>query len=92
MAEKKPPGLNILYKSLSFLPKMPDEDAGRLFKALYNFGDSGDIPDFADEYTPLGLTFQTLSQQIEENNNKYAEKCRQNAENAKGRKKPTDPF
>ena len=74
-----------MLESRMFFDKLPNDQAGQLIKALLAFADCGEIPNFADELSPLGFAFSAISAQVKRSSEKYEEKCRKNAENAKRR-------
>ena len=60
---------------------LQDAEAGRLFKALFQFAVHGETPIFEDGMTQMCFSF--ISAQIERDVQRYEEKCKRNAENAK---------
>ena len=60
---------------------LPDAEAGRLFKGLFQFAVHGETPIFEDGMTQMCFSF--ISAQIERDVKRYEEKCKRNAENAK---------
>lgn len=64
---------------------LSDEQAGKLFKALFDFSISGKVPEFSDGM--LMMCFSFLSAQIERDTAKYKEKCERNRQTALEREK-----
>ena len=85
IAMSKPKAVQIMLESRMFFDKLPNDQAGQLIKALLAFADCGEVPNFADELSPLGFAFSAISAQVKRSSEKYEEKCRKNAENAKRR-------
>ena len=74
----------ILHKdSLSILDKLGDEQAGQLFKAIYQYQNNKELPKKLDPITDLLIT--PFINQFKRDQEKYEEKCRKNRENAKKR-------
>lgn len=64
---------------------LSDEKAGRLFKAILQYGHNGSLPDFPED-TMQGL-FAMYQVQIDRNKENYAETCERNKRNAESRYK-----
>ena len=60
---------------------LSDQQAGRLFKALFAFAESGDIPTFDDGMTAMAFSF--ISSQISRDSEKYDEVCKKRSESGK---------
>lgn len=58
---------------------LSDRDAGRLFKALFDFAESGLEPDFSDA-GDLSMCFSFISAQIRRDKEKYDDICEKRAE------------
>jgi len=79
MSEKKS---FILYTdNRSQINMLSDQQAGRLFKALFAFAESGDIPAFDDGMTTMAFSF--ISAQIKRDSDKYDDVCKKRSENGK---------
>lgn len=71
---KTPPGFMTYYKTVRpFLNRMSDEQAGRLYKALLDYAENGEIVDFDDPLT--GAVFDSLRASIDRDAGKYDEAC-----------------
>ena len=64
---------------------LSDDKAGRLFKAILQYGHNGSLPDFPED-TMQGL-FAMYQVQIDRNKKIYAETCERNKRNAESRYK-----
>lgn len=82
---KSPPALQIMVEYYDLISRMPDEDAGKLLKGLFEFQVNGTKPKFAEEYNPLGFAFTAISNQVQRSNERYEEICKKNSENARKR-------
>ena len=60
---------------------LSDEQAGKLFKGLFEFAVFGKSPEFSDGM--LNMAFSFISAQIERDTAKYQETCMKRSENAK---------
>ena len=81
----------LVYKDWAyFVDSLCDETAGKLFKALFSFVNEGELTDFDDPMVVPIYNF--MIKHITENEVKYQEKCKKNAENgAKGGRPPNKP-
>lgn len=80
MAKKKS---FILYADyIKHIAKLTDEEAGRLFKAIFNYVNSGEIPNL-DGMAAMAFSF--ISNQLDNDLQKYEEICKKRAENIKKR-------
>ena len=61
---------------------LSDDDAGRLFKAIYAYADQDILPDFNG---PMMSLFTVIRSQIDRSRKAYKEKCEKNKANAKKR-------
>ena len=61
---------------------LSDDDAGRLFKAIYAYADQDIMPDFNG---PMMSLFTVIRSQIDRSRKVYKEKCEKNRANAKKR-------
>lgn len=62
---------------------LSDDDAGRLFKAIYAYADEGGMPDFNG---PMMSLFTVIRTQIDRSNEAYKAKCERNRTNSMKRK------
>lgn len=86
MSEKKS---FILYTdNRSQINMLSDQQAGRLFKALFAFAESGDIPAFEDGMTTMAFSF--ISAQIKRDSDKYDDVCKKRSENGKKGGRPSE--
>ena len=80
MAEKKS---FVLFNDLSIpIQKLSDEDAGKLFKAIFKYQE-GEIP--TDLPPAVDMAFLFVKQQLDRSTEKYTATCKKNSENAKKR-------
>lgn len=89
----KKPSFLVYYDNEVIVLRLPDEEAGRLFKSLFPYGREKIKPDF-DKNPALAMAFDILSMAIDRDNEKYVKRCEANRENGRkgGRpkKNPTD--
>lgn len=66
------------------------EECGMLFLAIFNYEESGEIPDFSGA---LAMAFSFIRKQLDRDKEAYQDKCRKNAENGAkgGRPKKEEP-
>lgn len=62
---------------------LTDEQSGKLFKAIFEYVDSGAEPDFSE--LALAILFSIFKSQIDANTEKYAKVCERRSENQKKR-------
>lgn len=80
MAKKKS---FILYADyIKHIGRLSDEDAGRLFKAIFNYVNSGELPDL-DGMAAMAFSF--ISNQLDSDLQKYEAVCKKRVESAKKR-------
>ena len=80
MAKKKS---FILYADyIKHIGKLTDEEAGRLFKAIFEYVNEGRLPDL-DGMTAMAFSF--ISNQLDSDLRKYEETCKKRSENIKKR-------
>ena len=73
----------ILYKDQkTLINKLSDEQAGKLIKAIYEYEDTGETPNFD---LVLDIVFTSIKTTLDKNRQKYAEKCKKYQENIKKR-------
>lgn len=76
----KPKAMQILLEQYDLVSMLSDEEAGKLFKALFQFAENGEITEFNGM---LKMAFVAISKQVKNFSDHYEEKCRKNSENAK---------
>lgn len=80
MAKKKS---FILYNDyIKHIGKLSDEDAGRLFKAIFDYVNEGKLPDL-DGMAAMAFSF--IANQLDTDLQKYEETCKKRSENIKKR-------
>ena len=80
MADKKS---FVLYKtSAPVFKALSDEDAGKLIKAIFDYTDTGTLPTFTGE--PF-IAWASIQSYLDNDAEKYAERCKKNAENIRKR-------
>ena len=65
------------------LELLSDEEAGKVFKAIVEYVDIGKLPQFGDR--SLQVFFNTITDQIDRDREKYEKKCGANRENQQKR-------
>lgn len=83
MAKKK--SFVLYFDCKKQIDMLSDEQAGKLFKALFDFAESDEIPEFSDGM--LTMAFSFISAQIERDSVKYEERCEKNRQIALEREK-----
>nr|WP_316625013.1 DUF6291 domain-containing protein [uncultured Ruminococcus sp.] len=79
---KKPKGFFTYFHLSEMLELLTDDQAGRLYKALLRYGDTGELTDFSDDQ-PLMMAFIMMRKEIDINVEKYNKTCERNRENGK---------
>ena len=80
MAKKKS---FILYADyIKHIRRLSDEDAGRLFKAIFDYVNEGELPDL-DGMAAMAFSF--IANQLDNDLQKYEETCKKRSENIKKR-------
>lgn len=82
--EIKKPSFLVYYDNEIVVLRLPDEEAGRLFKSLFPYGREEIKPDF-DKSPALAMAFDILSMAIDRDKEKYVKRCQKNRENIKKR-------
>lgn len=80
--EIKKPSFLVYYDNEIVVLRLPDEEAGKLFKSLFPYGKKNIKPDF-EESPALAMAFDILSMAIDRDKKKYAERCEKNKENGR---------
>lgn len=78
----KKPSFLVYYDNEVIVLRLPDEEAGKLFKSLFPYGREKIKPDF-DNNPALAMAFDILSMAIDRDNEKYAKRCEVNRKNGK---------
>lgn len=78
----KKPSFLVYLDNEVVIQKLPDEDAGKLFKSLFLYGREKTKPDFNDNLA-LSITFDILSTAIDRDEEKYYNRCQKNRENGR---------
>ena len=84
-AKNKQKGFIIFYENEVIVGRLPDDEAGKLFKSLFPFAKERVKPDFINGNSALAMAFDILSLAIERNDEKYVEKCEKNRRNIEKR-------
>ena len=71
---KKPKGFFTYFHLCSVIDKLSDAQAGRLYKALMRYGDTGDIADFGGDLA-CDMAFTLMRGEIDVNFERYNEIC-----------------
>ena len=79
---KTPKGFFTYFHHAEPLAMLSDEQAGRLYKALMRYGDTGEVTDF-DGDCALGVMFSIFKKEIDHNFERYAEICEKRSEAGK---------
>ena len=82
MADKKKSFILYFDEATQF-NMLSDAEAGKLIKALFEFAESGTVPDFSEKSTAIVFSF--ISQQIARDTKKWEKTCKQRSEAAKSR-------
>ena len=78
---KKPKGFFTYFHLSSVIEKLSDAQAGRLYKALMRYGDTGEITDFSGDLA-CDMAFTLMRGEIDVNFERYNEMCERNRKNA----------
>lgn len=82
--ELRKPSFLVYYDNEVIVLRLPDDEAGRLFKSLFPYGREEIKPDF-DESPALAMAFDILSMAIDRDKEKYIRRCETNRENIEKR-------
>lgn len=93
MENHKKPSFLVYLDNEVVIQKLPDEDAGKLFKALFLYSREKTKPDF-DDNLALSITFDILSTAIDRDAERYYNRCQKNRENGRkgGRPRNNQPL
>ena len=79
---KKPKGFFTYFHMNSVIAKLSDAQAGRLYKALMAYGDTGELTDFSDDIA-VDLAYTLMRGEIDINFERYNEVCEKRREAGK---------
>lgn len=72
----------ISFDSEALVNKLDSNEKAKLLDALYDYAVRGNKTDFSEDPL-LDATFEFMTRHIDENNEKYVDKCHQNSANQK---------
>ena len=72
----------VYYDNEVIVLRLPDDEAGKLFKSLFPYGRERIKPDF-DSNPALAMAFDILSMAIDRDKEKYVSRCEANRENGR---------
>ena len=72
----------VYYDNEVIVLRLPDDEAGKLFKSLFPYGRERIKPDF-DSTPALAMAFDILSMAIDRDKEKYVSRCEANRENGR---------
>lgn len=78
----KKPSFLVYYDNEVIVLRLPDEEAGKLFKSLFPYGREKIKPDF-DKSPALAMAFDILSMAIDRDKEKYVKRCDANRKNGR---------
>lgn len=79
---KTPKGFFTYFHHAELLEMLSDEQAGRLYKALMRYGNTGEESDFGSD-SALSMMFALFKKEIDYNFERYAEICEMRREAGK---------
>lgn len=71
---KKPKGFFTYFHLRPVIKKLTDAQAGRLYKALLDYGGAGEITDFSDDVS-VDMAYTLMCDEIDLNFERYQEVC-----------------
>lgn len=80
--EIKKPSFLVYYDNEVIVLRLPDDEAGKLFKSLFPYGRESIKPDF-DRNPALAMAFDILSMAIDRDKERYTRRCEANRENGR---------
>lgn len=80
--EIKKPSFLVYYDNEVVVLRLPDKEAGKLFKSLFPYGREEIKPDF-EKNPALAMAFDILSMAIDRDKEKYVKRCEKNRENGR---------
>lgn len=81
---KKPKGFFTYFHLSTVIEKLSDAQAGRLYKALMRYGDTGEVTDFSDDLA-CDMAYTLMRGEIDVNFERYNEICENKSRAAKAR-------
>ena len=87
----KPKYFQIFNDNYKIVKMLTDNDAGKLFKAIFEYVNSGSEPDFSAN-TSLYIVYTVITEQIKRDYEAYSKKCEQNRKNIKKRYSSTTVY
>lgn len=81
---KKPKGFFTYFHLSTVIDKLSDAQAGRLYKALMRYGDTGEMTDFSDDLA-CDMAYTLMRGEIDVNFERYNEICENKSRAAKAR-------
>ncbi len=81
---KKPKGFFTYFHLSTVIEKLSDAQAGRLYKALMRYGDTGEMTDFSDDLA-CDMAYTLMRGEIDVNFERYNEICENKSRAAKAR-------
>lgn len=89
---KKPKGFFTYFHLSPIIEKLSDQQAGRLYKALLRYGDTGEYTDFSDDLA-CDMAYTLMKGEIDINVERYNEICEKRSEAGKkgGRPRKEQP-
>lgn len=82
--EVRKPSFLVYYDNEIIVLRLPDDEAGKLFKSLFLYGREEIKPDF-EKSPALAMAFDILSMAIDRDKERYVKRCEANRENIKKR-------
>ena len=79
---KKPKGFFTYFHLSPIIEKLSDQQAGRLYKALLRYGDTGELSDFSDDLA-CDMAYTLMKGEIDINVERYNEICEKRSEAGK---------
>ena len=79
---KKPKGFFTYFHLSCVIEKLSDAQAGRLYKALMRYGDTGELTDFSDDIA-CDMAYTLMKGEIDVNFERYREVCEKRSEAGK---------
>lgn len=76
------PSFLVYYDNEVIVLRLPDDEAGKLFKSLFPYGREEIKPDF-DNSPALAMAFDILSMAIDRDKERYVRRCEANRENGR---------
>lgn len=86
IANKRPPGFMVYEENIKLLDTVPDEQAGRIIKAVASFYVTGETPELKEPIEQA--TADAMIEKIIRDAAEYAKVCEQNAQKADKRWHP----